>query len=195
VTSGRERDPGDDDERAREPDRKNQLATPVRAAKRSPVLDVDETAIAEAPNRRVRAPTDLDGEGLDGDVERNDGPRSTARARSSARRRGRVEDVGAVERTSGVGPVGATRVHRSPQRMQHHGRLVGARRRARMQPARTGRHDLDETRARECGTRARRQVSAPASAALTTQSPRVRSRDTNRPPRHVSNRTPPRFAE
>jgi hypothetical protein len=183
---------GHGDERAGQTHREEKLAAPVGAPHRAAVLDVDEPAFAEAANRRVRASTDLDGERLDRDVERDDGTRSAPRPRSSTRRRARVQDVRAVKRTSRVGAVGATRVDRSPQRVQHDRRLVRARRRARMQPARTRGHDLDEARTRERVARARRQMSTSASAAVTAQSSRVRSCTTDRSPRQLSNRTPPR---
>jgi hypothetical protein len=78
-----------------------------------------------------------------------------------------MKNVRAVKGPARVGAVGATRVDRSPQRVQHDGRFVGTRRRARMQAARTGRHNLDEARARERVAGTSRQVSTPASAPVT----------------------------
>ena len=146
-------DAGNGDECSGQTHGEEELAAPVRTPHGAAVLDVDETAITEAANRRVRAATDLDGERFDRDVERDDGTRSAPRARSSTRWRTRMKNVRAVKRAARVGAVGATRVDRRPQRVQHDGRLVGARRRARMQPARTRGHDLDEARTRERGAR------------------------------------------
>jgi hypothetical protein len=139
----------------------------------------------------VRAPADLDGECFDRDVERHHRPRPAARTRPSVGRCARMQYVGAANQRSRVGTVGASRVHGRPPRVQHEGRLVDARRWARMQPARTGRDDLDETRARERGARTGREVPASRATTVTAELSRGGSRTDDRPPRHDSNRSLP----
>jgi hypothetical protein len=191
VAAGSERGRGDHDEGAREADGQRQLAATVRAAQGVPVLDVDEPSVAEAPHRRVGAPADLDGERFDRDVERHDRPRPPARARSSVGRCAGMQYMGTANQRPSVGAAGTSRVNRRPPWVQHEGRLVTARRWARVQPARTGRDDLDETRARERGARTGREVPASRATTVTAELSRDGSRTDDRPPRHDSNRSLP----
>jgi hypothetical protein len=117
------------------------------------MLDVDEPPIAETADGGMRAAPDFHRERLDRDVERRDRARPTSGAKSASRWRAGVQRVDATNRRACVGTVGATRVDRRPQRVQHHGRFFRMRRRARVQSTRTRGDDLDETCARERGPR------------------------------------------